>query len=65
LHFDLLVRPSNRHLYIDRNAAANLKNNVGSGVMLEALSHDIQRVGTDSQIGEAEKAVSLGSRSLF
>jgi hypothetical protein len=65
LHFDFLVRPSNRHPYINRNAAANLKNNIGSGVMLEALGHDIQRVGTDSQIGKAVEAVSLCDRNLF
>jgi hypothetical protein len=33
--------------------------------MLEALGHDIQRVGTDSQIGKAVEAVSLCNRNLF
>jgi hypothetical protein len=65
LHFDFLVGPSNRHPYVNRDAAADLKNNIGSGVMLEALGHDIHRVSTYSQIGEAVNAVSLCNRNLF
>ena len=65
MHFDLLVRPSNSHRDVDRDAAANLKNNVGLAVVLEARGRDLQRVRTDIEIGEAIEAASTRDRAVF